>query len=79
MLRPDPRLPSPIRGPLSELAAALDQIRSPRMPLALFSCARAGLPPAADWSGCLLRVSDLNTLAHSDGTRWVRVDTGGAL
>lgn len=79
MLRPDPRLPGAIRGPLVEIAAALDQIRRPQAPLPLFSCARADLPRAADWAGCLLRVSDLNTLAHSDGTRWVRLDTGGAL
>jgi hypothetical protein len=79
MLRPDPRLPANIRSPLLELAEGLDQIRRPLSPLALFSCAAADLPAPADWEGCILRISDLNILAHSDGTHWVRQDTGGAI
>lgn len=79
MLRLDPRLPAPVRTPLSELSEALDQIRRAEVPMALFSCARLALPSAADWAGCVLWVSDLNTLAHSDGTLWVRQDTGGPI
>ncbi len=76
MLRPDPRLPANIRGPLSELAESLEPARHP---LALFHCVQGALPDPAHWMGCILWVSDLNILAHSDGTHWVRQDTGGAI
>jgi hypothetical protein len=79
MLTLDPRLPANLRGPLSELAESLEQIRRPQAPLALFSCAQGELPDPTKWTGCILRISDLNILAHSDGTHWVRQDTGGAI
>ena len=40
------------------------------------TCLRADLPPAGAWPWRLILVRDLGVLAHSDGVRWIRHDTG---
>ena len=62
-----------------ELETAFEDLARPRQPTGLYACAVADLPPAADWAGCVLRVTDFGVLACSDGTAWIRQDTGGAI
>ncbi|MFN3522232.1 MAG: hypothetical protein ACK4YQ_08275 [Phenylobacterium sp.] len=62
-----------------ELERELDRPRAPRGPTPVFACATAEMPPAADHPNCVLRNSTLNILAVSDGTRWVRQDTGAVI
>lgn len=61
-------------GPLAELLGALRtaalELQQPQAPTRLWSVAQANLPPAADWTGCLVFVSDTGTIAVSDGTTW---------
>lgn len=74
-----PDAPASLRPMLSEILEAIRALRAPGAPTPVFACAQAQLPPAAAWPRSLLLVSDLNTLAHSDGIHWIRQDTGAAL
>lgn len=50
-----------------------------REPLKIKAYAVAKLPPAAEWPGCMVLVTDEvggRTLATSDGTNWLRVSDG---
>lgn len=80
MLSPvPPDAPDAVRGVLRSLCAAVAGLLTPAAPTALFAVPKAALPPAADYPQRLVLVTDLNTLAHSDGVRWIRPDTGGAI
>lgn len=61
------------------VAAAISQLQRPGQPVAVYSTPSSDLPPAADWPDGVLRVSDLNILAVSDGFAWIRQDTGAAI
>lgn len=50
----------------------------PTGPMRLWPVKQSNLPPAADWPGCVVFVSDLNKLGLSTGTAWVNA-TGGPL
>ena len=76
-VRPAPQgLTLELAGILTELRSAVMALQVPQAPTALYRTTTAKLPPASNWTGCLVDVSDLNTLAKSDGTNWRRVDTG---
>lgn len=62
-----------------EVETYLNALEQPRKPVRVYACLQADLPPAADWSNCVLRVTDLNVLAFSDGSDWIRADTGAAI
>lgn len=62
-----------------ELEQAFDAARSPQSPTPVFTEDEANLPPPADFKDCVLLVRDLNILAHSDGSDWIRQDTGAAI
>ena len=79
MLAVGPGAPAELRALLTEIVEALRALRRPGAPSALHACAAADLPPAAAWPGCALIVTDLNILAHSDGSHWIRQDTGAAI
>lgn len=68
-----PQALRPLLGALIEQALAA---RAPGAPTTLYACAAGQLPPAADWRGGLVFITDLNALALSDGSGWVRQDTG---
>jgi len=74
-----PETPPALRGLLAELAEAVRAWRAPGSPTPLHACLAAQLPNAADWRHGLLLVTDLNILAHSDGSNWIRQDTGAAI
>ena len=80
MLSPiGPGTPEALRGVLKTFHDALSALRAPGAPTPLFAVAQAGLPPAAAHPQTLALVSDLNILAHSDGVRWIRQDTGAVI
>lgn len=45
-------------------------------PKPAYACTKAKLPPAAAFVNCIVRITDLNILAASDGANWIRQDTG---
>ena len=63
---------------LTEARDAVMELQAPSKPTQLGSVAQADLPPAADWVGCIIYVSDLQKVAVSNGTSWTDT-TGGAL
>jgi hypothetical protein len=69
-------LPGPLKPLLAEIIETLNGLSTPRRPVRLFACGSADLPPAEDHPRCLVLISDLNILAHSDGADWIRQDTG---
>lgn len=79
MLAIGPDTPAALRPLLAEVIEALRSIRTPGAPTPLHACPVAALPPAAAWPRTLVLVTDLNILAHSDGSHWIRQDTGGAI
>lgn len=65
---------------LLDMQDAIDELQAPTKPSQLWVCASSALPrPASNWAGCVASLSDLPTLAMSNGTNWVRVDTGAVL
>jgi hypothetical protein len=74
-----PETPAAVRGVLKSLHDAVARLLAPGAPTALFATVQAGLPPAANHPRTLALVTDLNILAHSDGTHWIRQDTGAVI
>lgn len=68
-----------VRGVLRSLSDAVAGLMAPAAPTPLFAAPKAALPPPAEHPNSLVLVADLNILAHSDGVRWIRQDTGGAV
>ncbi len=79
MLAIGPDTPPALRPLLGEIIEALRALLAPQAPLPLPACASTALPPAAAWPRGLILVTDLNILAHSDGSHWIRQDTGGVI
>lgn len=52
--------------------------KSPTAPVRLWGVVFAELPPAADWTGCLVYVTDKAKAGLSNGTTWTDA-AGGAL
>lgn len=68
--------PTPARGGspdelLSALRTAVLELQTPQRPTRLWAVATSALPPAADWTGCAVFVSDAGQAAVSDGSTWV--------
>ena len=80
MLSPlGPCVAEPLRAVMKSFHDALLGLIAPAAPTPVFAAPAAGLPPAAEHPQTLALVSDLNILAHSDGTHWIRQDTGGVV
>ncbi len=73
-----PDYPFPLGSILGELQAGVMALLNPGRPARLWSVAYADLPPAADWAGCIVYVSDKNKVGLSNGTTWTD-PAGGAL
>ncbi|MGE5721543.1 MAG: hypothetical protein ACM3YM_03705 [Sphingomonadales bacterium] len=55
-------------------------IRGPRdAPLGLAAYTVAALPAAADWIHGAVWVTDISRIAVSNGSNWIRTDTGASL
>jgi hypothetical protein len=79
LLPPGPGVPETVRAVLKSFHEALLELQTPGAPTPVFACAAAKLPPAADYPQCVALVSDLNILAHCDGTHWIRQDSGAVI
>jgi len=80
MLSPiGPGVPEALRPAMKSFADALAALMAPGAPTALYAVDSADLPLAADHPRTLLIVTDLNILAHSDGSNWIRQDTGAVI
>ena len=82
-MRPvSPTLGFPLAAALQEMPAAINEQAVPTKPVQLASVVNADLPPAADWPGCMIHVSDKNSIAISTPVAgvytWLRAD-GSAL
>lgn len=58
---------------------AITQLQQPGQPVFVCAVASADLPPAENWPNGVLRVADLDILAVSNGSAWIRQDTGAAI
>ncbi len=80
MLTPiGPGTPPALLGLLTSMQDAIRSLQTPAAPQPVFAVTQAKLPPAASYARCVILVSDLNILAHSDGTHWLREDTGAVI
>lgn len=61
------------------VADAIRELQQPTHPSQVFPCAQAELPPAASWPNGVVRVTDLDILAVSNGVAWIRQDTGAPI
>jgi hypothetical protein len=52
-------------------------LKHPVAPVELWQCSKASLPPAGDWAGCVVIVSDQSELAISYGGQWLKIATAG--
>ena len=82
-MRPvSPTLGFPLAASLQEMQDAINEQAIPTKPVQLASVVNADLPPAADWPGCMIHVSDKNSIAISTPVAgvytWLRAD-GSAL
>lgn len=73
---PGPAVPETLRPLLAAVLESLRALEAPVAPMAAATCQSADLPPAAAWPWRMLLIRDLGVLAHSDGVRWIRHDTG---
>jgi hypothetical protein len=66
---------------LQELEDRLAAVENPQGPKGQFPIASANLSTssAVTYKYCTVYVTDLNILAHSDGSHWYREDTGGVI
>lgn len=74
-----PQIPAALHAVLTSMQDAIRGLQTPGAPQPVFAVAQAGLPPAASFADCMVLVSDLDILAHSDGTHWRREDTGAVI
>jgi hypothetical protein len=78
----DPNLGFPLSDILRNLSDVAAEVQTPTQPVALASVAFASLPPAANWPGCMIHVTDRNSIAISTPVAgvytWLRAD-GSAL
>ncbi|HET9160635.1 MAG TPA: hypothetical protein VFN88_08485 [Caulobacteraceae bacterium] len=74
-----PGTPEALRPLLKSICDAIIDLRAPAEPKPVFAVAQTGLPPAASYPNCVVLVSDLDILAHSDGVHWIRQDTGAVI
>ncbi len=58
---------------------AIRELQQPTQPHPAFACAAADVPPAANWPNGVVRVTNLDILAVSNGVAWIRQDTGAPI
>lgn len=64
---------------LQELEDRLAVRERAQAPFPVFACTSANLPPAAAFVKCVLLNTTLGVLCVSNGTAWIRQDTGAAI
>lgn len=78
-MRPvSPTLGFPLAATLQEMQDTINEQAVPTKPVQLASVVNADLPPAADWPGCMIHVTDRNCIAISTPVAgiytWLRAD-----
>jgi hypothetical protein len=63
----------------ASVVEAIQQMQNPGKPTILYSCATTDMPDAASYTNCILRNTTLDILAVSNGTNWIRQDTGATI
>lgn len=80
MIRPiGPDVPAGLQPLLTEIRDAVNELITPTYPKPMFACVEADLPPAADFTNCSAMVTDAGIPVISDGTDWLRYDTGAPI
>lgn len=74
-----PGVPEAVRALLKSHEDAIRALQYPQAPVPAWPVAVAGLPPAASHENGVVYVTDLDVLAASNGTNWIRQDTGAAI
>lgn len=74
-----PAVPPGLAEILGDLRNAVLELMEATQPHRVLALSQAALPPAEAWPNCVVRVSDLNILAASDGANWIRQDTGAVI
>lgn len=74
-----PDIPAALRPILTQMRDALIELQTPTSPQLMFACPQASLPPAANYTYRYAMVIDLGIPAISDGTDWLRFDTGAPI
>jgi len=74
-----PDVPAALAPLLTSMRDAIMELFTPTEPRSAFPTLEADLPPAAAWPSTVVLVTDLNVLAHSDGSDWIRADTGAPI
>lgn len=64
---------------LMDMREGVRELAQPTKPLREYACNSTDLPPAASWTYSRAWLIDLNALAVSNGTNWIRTDTGAAI
>lgn len=64
---------------LKDFEDRLRELEQPSVPKPVLGLLEADLPDAALYPTAVVLVKDLNILAHSDGSDWIRQDTGAAI
>lgn len=73
-------VPDGLRQFCLDVSEAIQELETPTYPHKAYRAASTALPPATRFdAGCIIDLTDLNTVAKSDGTNWRRVDTGAIL
>lgn len=80
-MRPLPVAPigAEYAGFYAELVDFLRDLAVPKGPQRLWACASDALPPAIAHPNTCALASDLGVIVVSNGTAWIRQDTGAAL
>lgn len=74
-----PGVPESLRPLLKSLYDAVRALQYPEAPQPAFPVLQAGLPLASAYPNSVVLVTDLGVLAHSNGSAWIREDTGAAI
>jgi hypothetical protein len=74
-----PGIPPAMQQFAQEVAAAILALQQPLAPMPLCPVVSTAMPMADAYPQTLVLVTDLNILAHSDGSDWIRSDTGAPI
>lgn len=64
---------------LQELEDRISVFERGQSPQPVYACTTANMPDAAAYVNCVLRNTTLDILCVSNGTSWIRQDTGAAI
>lgn len=78
-LTPPVEAPAVLRPWMEAVTNAFALLATPQGPMPLWACTTTDMPAAADYPNHVLKNTTLDVLAVSNGTAWIRQDTGAAI